>query len=129
MIKNFLNPKGHQNPIDGSKVTAILLRGWILPIGAASAGEGLRLQRAQQACLYLILLAVDRVQVSDHTAANLLQFRSTVAGVCVIYGSLLINFRVVSINWIVVNIGVFQSGGAALPMKHEHNNRYNNQST
>ena len=39
MIKNFLNPKGHQNPISGSKVTAILLKGWILPIGGASAGR------------------------------------------------------------------------------------------
>ena len=30
MIKDFLNPKGHQNPISGSKVTVILLKGWIL---------------------------------------------------------------------------------------------------
>ena len=51
MIENFLNPKGHQNPISGSKVTAILLKGCILPIGGASAGEGLLLQAAQQACL------------------------------------------------------------------------------
>ena len=50
MIKTFLNPEGHQNPISGSKVTVILLKGWILPIGEASAGEGLRLQPAQQAC-------------------------------------------------------------------------------
>ena len=33
-----LNPEGHPNPISGSKVTAILLKGWILPIGGASAG-------------------------------------------------------------------------------------------
>ena len=33
MIKNFLNPEGHQNPINGSEVIAILLKGWILPIG------------------------------------------------------------------------------------------------
>ena len=39
MIKIFLNPKGHQNPISGSKVTAILLTGWILPVGGASAGR------------------------------------------------------------------------------------------
>ena len=32
VIKNFLNPKGHQNPISGSKVTAVLLKGWIWPI-------------------------------------------------------------------------------------------------
>jgi hypothetical protein len=52
VINNFLNPEGHQNSISGSKVTAILLKGWILPIVGASAGEGLRLQPAQQACLY-----------------------------------------------------------------------------
>ena len=42
VIKTFLNPEGHQNRISGSKVTAILLKGWILPIGGASAVEGLR---------------------------------------------------------------------------------------
>ena len=41
MIMNFLNPEEHQNPFSGSKVTAILLRGWIWPIGGVSAGEGL----------------------------------------------------------------------------------------
>ena len=50
MIKNFLNPEGHQYPISGSKVTVTLLKGWILPIGGASVGERLRLQPAQQAC-------------------------------------------------------------------------------
>ena len=30
---NFLNPEWLQQPISGSKVTAILLKGWILPIG------------------------------------------------------------------------------------------------
>ena len=30
MIKNFLNNERHQNPISGSNVTAILLKGWIL---------------------------------------------------------------------------------------------------
>ena len=42
VIKTFLNPKGHQNRISGSKVTAILLKERILPIGGASAVEGLR---------------------------------------------------------------------------------------
>ena len=42
VIKTFLNPKGHQNLINGSKVTAILLKGWISPVGGASAVEGLR---------------------------------------------------------------------------------------
>ena len=50
VIKNFLNPDGHQNPITSSKVTAILLKRWILPYGGASAREGLRLQPVQQAC-------------------------------------------------------------------------------
>ena len=36
VIKNFLNPEGHPNPISGSQVTVILLKGWILPIGGAS---------------------------------------------------------------------------------------------
>ena len=53
MIKNFLNHKGHQNPISVSKVTAFLLKGLILPIGGASPGEGLRLQPAQQACSFI----------------------------------------------------------------------------
>ena len=59
MIKNFLNPEGHQNTISGSKVTAILLQGWILPIVGASSGEGLRLQPAQQACFLYFLISND----------------------------------------------------------------------
>ena len=42
VIKTFLSPEGHQNRISGSKVTAILLKGCILPIGGASSVEGLR---------------------------------------------------------------------------------------
>ena len=42
VIRSFLNPEGHQNPRNGSKVTAILLKGWILPVGGASAVEGLQ---------------------------------------------------------------------------------------
>ena len=38
-IKNFLNPKGHQNLISGSKVTTILLKWWILPIGGVASGR------------------------------------------------------------------------------------------
>ena len=41
-VKKFLTPKVHQNPICVSKVTAILLKGWILYIGGALAGEGLQ---------------------------------------------------------------------------------------
>ena len=56
MIKTFLNPEGHQNPFSGSKIKAILLKGWIWPIGGASAGEGLpcslrsRLVFSKQGC-------------------------------------------------------------------------------
>ena len=39
MIKNFLYPEGHQHCITGSKVTAILLKGWILPIGGVASGR------------------------------------------------------------------------------------------
>ena len=39
VIKNFLNPEGHQNPINGSKVTVLLLNAWILPIGEVSSGK------------------------------------------------------------------------------------------
>ena len=46
----FLNPERHPNCITGSKVTAIFLNGWVLPISGASAVKGLRLQPAQQAC-------------------------------------------------------------------------------
>ena len=37
--KTFLNPKEHQKPISGSKVTPILLKGWILPIGGVASGR------------------------------------------------------------------------------------------
>ena len=39
VIMNFLNPEGHQNPISGSKLTAILLKGWILTFGGVSLGR------------------------------------------------------------------------------------------
>ena len=42
IFENILNFEGHQNRMTGSGVTAILLYGWILPIGGASSVEGLR---------------------------------------------------------------------------------------
>ena len=39
VIKNFLNIKANQNPISGSEVTAILLKGWIWPFGAVASGR------------------------------------------------------------------------------------------
>ena len=35
----ILNPDGHQNCCIGSKVTPILLNGWVLPTGAATSGR------------------------------------------------------------------------------------------
>ena len=37
IFKEILNPEGHPNRITSSKVTTILLNGWILPIGGASS--------------------------------------------------------------------------------------------
>ena len=39
VINSFLNPEGHQHPISGSKVTDILLAGWLLPIGGVASGR------------------------------------------------------------------------------------------
>ena len=39
VIKTFLNPEGHQNSISGSKVMAILLKGWILAIDGVALGR------------------------------------------------------------------------------------------
>jgi hypothetical protein len=44
IFKEILNLEGHPNRINSSKVTAILLNGWALPIGGASAVKGVRLQ-------------------------------------------------------------------------------------
>ena len=55
MIKNFQNPEGHQNSIRGSKVTAILLKGWILLNDGASAGAGDAASAACAAGLFSLL--------------------------------------------------------------------------
>ena len=39
IFKEILNPEAHPNRITGSKVTAILMNGWILLIGGASSGR------------------------------------------------------------------------------------------
>ena len=38
-MKSFLNPEGHQNLISGLKVTIILLKGLIFPIGGVALGR------------------------------------------------------------------------------------------
>ena len=50
VVKNFLNPKGHQNCITGSKVTVILVKGVDFAYCLSCIETGLRLQPAQQAC-------------------------------------------------------------------------------
>ena len=40
-LLKILNLEGHQNRNTGSRITVILLNGWILPIGGASVMEGL----------------------------------------------------------------------------------------
>ena len=42
IVSEILNLEGHPICITGSRVTAILLNGWILPISGASAVEGLQ---------------------------------------------------------------------------------------
>ena len=39
ILMEIPNPEGHPNRITGSKVNAILLNGWILPIVEASSGR------------------------------------------------------------------------------------------
>ena len=53
VIKNFLNPEGHQNPISGSKVTAILLKG-----GFCLLGELHREGSAPAACAAGLFLCI-----------------------------------------------------------------------
>ena len=50
MVKDILNLEEHPNRITVSKVTAVLLNGWILPVGGASSVKGLGLQPVQPAC-------------------------------------------------------------------------------
>ena len=56
IFQEILNLKGHPNCITGSKVKAILLKGWILPIGGASLRRVCvrSLRSAQQACFFYI---------------------------------------------------------------------------
>ena len=50
-LQEILNPEGQQNRTTGSKVTAILLNGWILPVGGVASGK-VCAQPAKQACFY-----------------------------------------------------------------------------
>ena len=39
IFKEILNLEGHLNRITGSRVTAILLNGWVLPVGGVASGR------------------------------------------------------------------------------------------
>ena len=39
-VFDIQNLEGHSNRIKGSRATAVLLKGWILPLGGATAMEG-----------------------------------------------------------------------------------------
>ena len=57
--KYYVTNEGHPNHITSSKLMAIMMNWWILPIGGVASGrvcigKGLRLQPAQQACFIAI---------------------------------------------------------------------------
>ena len=53
IFQEIQNPKGHQNCIIGSKVRAILLKGWILTVGGVAWGR-VCAQPAKQALLQFV---------------------------------------------------------------------------
>ena len=61
VIKNFINPKWHQNPISGSNVTAI----WILPIGGVSSGRVCACSLRTQACLFYVETNISQKRNND----------------------------------------------------------------
>ena len=72
-IKNFLNTEGHQNRASGLKVTAILLKGWILPIlhweesAPAACAAGLFLKNIAEYWLsLLVILKCMRLELSEN---------------------------------------------------------------
>ena len=56
MIKNFLNPKGHQNPFSVSKGTAILLKGWNFANWCSFSGGGSAINGATPSSFQRILI-------------------------------------------------------------------------
>ena len=55
----IINPEGHPNRITGSKLTAILLNGWILHIDGAAAVKGSLFQNNYRYSKYNDILAQD----------------------------------------------------------------------
>ena len=65
IIKETLNLEGHPNPITGSKVSVMMLNGWILPFGGASSVKGVCLQLTQQACFFKLSNRNPRMSVHN----------------------------------------------------------------
>ena len=79
MIKNFLYPKGHQNPISGLKVTAIFLKGCILHIGGASSGRVCPYSlRSRLVCKQADVPEGELEVVNPTTIAELCEFLETI---------------------------------------------------
>ena len=87
VIKNFLNPEGHQNPISVSKLKAILLKGWIWPIGGAQAGVGLP-------CSLPSRLVLKKTKMFEERHLSFLQF-SLLLSVQYCYGDVIEMYNIV----------------------------------
>ena len=61
ILKEVLNPGGHLNCITGSKVMAILLNWWILPIGGASLGRVCACSVRSRLVFFLLQYACDGI--------------------------------------------------------------------
>ena len=82
LLRRFLISK-HLNPITGSKVTPILLNGWILPIGEASAVKGLQSTGLPHLVLHyifkttLFVYCSQNTRIYMHIVSNTLQHSNT----------------------------------------------------
>ena len=82
-IWEILNPEGHPNRITGSKVTAILLNGWIFPIGGASSGRVCSCSLRSR----LVLLAVLAIMsvLAELAVLDVLALLAVIAVMAVLY--------------------------------------------
>ena len=66
-IKNFQNSEGHQNIVSCVKVTAILLKGWILSIDEVALGRICACNLRSRLIYYFLYLKSDQKYVSTIT--------------------------------------------------------------
>ena len=74
VIKNFLNREGHQNRITGSKVTTILVKGQILPIGGVASGRVCVCSLCSRLILVELQLSSEQKQLKGILKKNLFYF-------------------------------------------------------